>query len=116
MQDPDGGIQVLKKKAEAGRLESTPNDEANTFPKDGYNLDLSNVPKVTFGTVWKFMIETVSWKKKVATAKPLVKGYNFLKSNHVVSISHQVKDGKHYVKIQVLPSMKSKCSVSKLVN
>lgn len=58
MQDPDGGIQVLKKKAEAGRLvESTPNDEANIFPKDGYNLDLSKVPKVTFGTVWKFMIE-----------------------------------------------------------
>jgi hypothetical protein len=52
------------------------------------------------------MIENVSCKKQISTAKPLVKGYNFFMSNHVLSLYHMTKDGKHYIKSQVLPSMK----------
>ena len=61
---------------------------------------------VTFGTVWRFMIETVAFKKQVATAKPLVKGYNFFKSKHVLGMYHLSKNGKHFIRSQVLPSMK----------
>ena len=67
---------------------------------------MSKAPKISFGTVWRFMIETVAFKKQVATAKYLVKGYNFFKSNHVLGLYHLSKNGKHYIRSQVLPSMK----------
>ena len=52
------------------------------------------------------MIDCVEVKKQLSTAKPLVKGYNFYKSGHVLFISHLAGKGKHYLKSQVLPSMK----------
>ena len=64
------------------------------------------MPKVTFGTVWKFMIDSMEWKRQLSTAKPLVKGYNFFMSKHVLSAYLQKKDAKHFIKSQVLPSMK----------
>lgn len=106
LRDPDGGIHLMKKKAEAGLLSETEPCGTESFPTVGYQSSLSSMPKVTFGTVWHFMIETVSSKKQIATAKPLVKGFNFYKSKHVLSIVCQRKEGKHYVKSKVLPSMK----------
>lgn len=108
MRDPDGGINLLRKRAQAGTLsESGPKDQdIKAFPKDGYTVDLSKTPKISFGTVWRFMIESVTCKKQIATAKPLVKGYNFFMSNHVLSMYHLAKDGKHFIKSKVLPSMK----------
>ena len=52
------------------------------------------------------MIEESDAKKQLSTAKPLIKGYNFFKSGHVLSIKCRESDGKFYVKSQVLPSMK----------
>ena len=78
LRDPDGGINVLRKKAETGVLSESQPQHLDKIPKEGYITDLSKIPKVTFGTVWKFMIETVAFKKQISTAKPLVKGYNFL--------------------------------------
>ena len=106
LRDPDGGINLLRKKAEAGLLTEAVPDKASNYPLDGYNADLARLPKVSFGTVWKFMIETVASKKQVSTVKPLVKGFNFFKSKHVLSIGHRFKDGRHFVKSTVLPSMK----------
>jgi hypothetical protein len=105
LRDPDGGINLLKKKAELGVLENT-EPVASTFPKEGFKCDISNIPKLTFGTIWRFMIESVECKEQLSTVKPLVKGYNFFKSGHVLFISHLSEKGKHYVKSNVLPSMK----------
>ena len=52
------------------------------------------------------MIEERDAKRQLCTAKPLVKGYNFFKSGHVLSIKCRESDEKFYVKSQVLPSVK----------
>ena len=93
MRDPDGGINILKKKAELGVLENN-EPVTSSFPKEGFNCDISGLPKLTFGTIWRFMIDTVECKKQLSTAKPLVKGYNFYKSGHVLFISHLSENGK----------------------
>ena len=54
------------------------------------------------------MIDSMEWKRQLSTVKPLVKGYNFFMSKHVLSAYQQKKDAKHFVKSQVLPSMKKK--------
>ncbi|XP_029207043.2 uncharacterized protein LOC114970731 [Acropora millepora] len=108
LRDPDGGINVLKKKAAAGLLDQTSPTDVSSFPTEGYSTNLSKIPKVTFGTWWKFMIDSMEFKKQLSTAKPLVKGYNFFMSNHVLSSYHLCKDSKHYIKSKVLPSMKKK--------
>ena len=106
LRDPDGGIHLLKKKAELGALEETEPDVQSTFPKDGFKCEISGIPKVNFGTIWRYMIENVEFKKKLSTAKPLVKGYNFFMSGHVLFLSHLHENGKHFIKSKVLPSMK----------
>lgn len=107
LRDPDG-VNLLKKKARAGLLDQTEPDDLKRFPTDGYNADLSKLPKITFGSIWKFMIDSLDWRKQVSTAKPLLKGYNFFMSNHVLATYQQTKDAKSYIKSQVLPSMKKK--------
>lgn len=106
LRDPDGGINVLKKKAQLGVLDNAEPELSPTFPKEGFSCDLSGMPKITFGNIWRYMIDCVEVKKQLSTAKPLVKGYNFYKSGHVLFISHLADKGKHYLKSQVLPSMK----------
>jgi hypothetical protein len=74
----DGGINVLRTEAEIGVLEPKAEPElTETFPKEGFKNDLMGIPKVSFATVWRYMIERVDNKKKLSTAKPLVKGYTF---------------------------------------
>ena len=79
---------------------------SQSFPKEGYKPELKHLPKVSFGTVWRFMIEGVESKKQLSAGKPLVKGFNFFKTQHVLYIGQLHKNGKHFVKSQVLPSMK----------
>lgn len=106
LRDPDGGVNILRKRAELGDLDCTEPEESSTFPNEGFSCDLSGLPKVNFGTIWRYMIECVEVKKQLSTAKPLVKGYNFYKSGHVLFVSHLASNGKHYLKSKVLPSMK----------
>ena len=86
-------------------MKSTP-QITDLFPKGGYHDDLSNLPDVNFGTVWKYMIESSNAKKQLSRAKPLVKGFNFFKSGNVVKVSVCCRDNKSFLKSQVLPSMK----------
>ncbi len=108
LRDPDGGVNELKKAAQLGLLENAEpeSDLGVSFPKHGFSSDLTNIPQITFGTIWSYMIDRVEMKKQLSTAKPLVKGYNFFKSGHVLFIGHLAQAGKHYLKSQVLPSMK----------
>ena len=59
LRDPDGGINLHRKKAQAGALSEAEPVEINSFPKGGYSVDLSKAPKALFGAVCRFMIETV---------------------------------------------------------
>ena len=99
-------MHLLRKKVELGVLEQEEPQLAQSFPKEGYKADLKGLPNISFGTVWRFMIEGVESKKQLSTAKPLVKGFNFFKSGHVLYIGYLHESGKHYIKSQVLPSMK----------
>ena len=78
----------------------------SSFPSDGFSENLSVLPQISYGVIWRYMIETCDAKKQLSTAKPLVKGFNFFKSSHVLSIKCQKLNDHFYVKSQVLPSMK----------
>ena len=96
----------MRKKAQLGVLEKKEPQLSQSFPK-GYKTDLKDFPKVSFGTVWRFMIEGVEGKKQLSTAKPLVEGFHSFKSGHALYIGNLHENGKHYIKSQVLPSMKN---------
>ena len=107
LKDPDGGVHLARKKVILGIMdEVNPPKITEIFPKDGFHEDLSNLPEVNFGTVWKYMIESSNAKKQLSTAKPLVKGYNFLKSGNVMKVTTCFQGNKWFLKSQVLPSMK----------
>ena len=99
-------MNLLHKKAQLGVLEEEEPQLSQSFPKEGYKPELKHPPKVSFGTVWRFMIEEVESKKQLSAGKLLVKGFNFFKTQHVLYIGQLHKNGKHFVKSQVLPSMK----------
>ena len=78
----------------------------SSFPSDGFSENLSVLPQINYGVIWRYMIETCDAKKQLSTAKPMVKGFNFFKSGHVLSIKCQKLNDHFFVKSQVLPSMK----------
>ena len=85
------------------------------FPGEGYNDDLSDVPVVDYTMIWKFMVQNVSGKG-TSTAKPLVKGYNFFKSGHVVELAkHLSEDGSCHLRGKILPSIKKSTSYTAFI-
>ena len=52
-------MNLLHKKAQLGVLEDEEPQLSQSFPKEGYKPELKHLPKVSFGTVWRFMIEGV---------------------------------------------------------
>lgn len=107
LRDPDGGIHLARKKAELGILEQhTP--DTSSFPTTGFSEALQSLPYITFKTVWTYMVTCVNAKKQLSTAKPLVKGFTFYESGHVLTIKscNSENNSKSYVQSQVLPSMK----------
>ena len=106
MRDPDGGIHQAKKKAQLGVLEVVEPDVKTCFPNEGFSENLEGLPEVNFKTIWTYMVACLDAKKQLSTAKPLVKGYNFYKSGHVLTVKSCKKDQRAFIKSQVLPSMK----------
>jgi len=66
--DPDGGVNLAKKKAHLGLCENI----SPKSPTEGYNDDLSDVPVVDYNMIWTFMVQNVSGKG-TSTAKPVKK-------------------------------------------
>ena len=83
--DPDGGINIAKTKAQLGLYEKIGPESLKGFPGEGYTDELSDVPHVDYNMSWKFVVQNVA-EKGTSTAKPLVKGYNFFRSGHVVKL------------------------------
>ena len=67
LRDPDGGVNELKKAAQLGLLENAEpeSDLGVSFPKHGFSSDLTNIPQITFGTIWSYMIDRVEMKKQL---------------------------------------------------
>ena len=61
------------------------------------------------------MVQNVSGKG-TSTAKPLIKGYNFFKSGHVVKLEkHLSEDGVCHLRGKILPSMKKSTSYTAFI-
>ena len=112
LRDPDGGIHLARKKLELGLLDIVEPDLKDTFPSEGYSETLHGLPVVNFKTIWSYMITCVDAKRQLSTAKPMVKGFNFYKSGHVLSVKSHHKNALSYIKSQVLPSMKKTSAYS----
>ena len=112
--DPDGGVNIARKKAELGVLDVVEPELTATFPSEaeGFTESLSDLPIVNFKTIWTYMVASLDAKKQLSTAKPLVKGFNFYKSGHVLVVKSINKDNRTYLKSQVLPSMKKTSAYS----
>ena len=106
LRDPDNGIHLARKKATLGILEVVEPDVKTSFPNKGFSKNLEGLPEVNFKTIWTYMVACLDAKKQLSTAKPLVKGFNFYKSGHVLTIKSCKKDHRVFVKSQVPPSMK----------
>jgi hypothetical protein len=86
LRDPDGVIHLARKQAELGLLDIVEPDLKDTFPSEGYSETLDGLPVVNFKTLWTYMITCVDAKRQLSTAKPMVKGFNFYKSGHILYI------------------------------
>ena len=53
------------------------------FPSGGFQCSVALLLRISFSHIWKYLIEEVELRKKLATEKPIAKGYNFYKSGHV---------------------------------
>lgn len=104
--DPDGGVNLAKKKQKLGAVNEVDPELNEKFPSSGFQCGISELPRIAFGHIWKYLIEDVELRKKLSTEKPIMKGYNFYKSGHVRQIFSKKEGDKCFVKSQVLPSMK----------
>ena len=86
MVDPDGGVNVQKKRLKLGLIQEV-NPTCNAeFPADGFQVGISCVPRIGYNHIWKYLIEDVEFKKQLSVEKPIVKGYNFFKSGKVLGL------------------------------
>ena len=104
--DPDGGVNLAKKRLEFGFAEELHPEVNENFPSTGFECGTTNLPRISYRNIWKYLIEDVELKKQLSTEKPIVKGYNFYKSGHVLQIFSKKEHNKHYVLSKVNPSMK----------
>ena len=86
MVDPDGEVNVQKKRLKLGLIQEV-NPTCNAeFPADGFQVGISCVPRIGYNHIWKYLIEDVEFKKQLSVEKPIVKGYNFFKSGKVLGL------------------------------
>ena len=84
--DPDGGVNLAKKKLEFGYAEELHSEVNENFPSTEFECGTTNLPRISYRNIRKYLIEDVELKKQLSTEKPIVKGYKFYKSGHVLQI------------------------------
>ena len=104
--DPDRGVNLAKKKLEFGYAEELHSEVNENFPSTEFECGTTNLPRISYRNIWKYLIEDVELKKQLSTEKPIVKGYKFYKSGHVLQIFSKKEHNKHYVLSKVHPSMR----------
>ena len=103
--DPDQGVNVARKRLELGLANEVSSELNENFPSSGFKPGISELPRISHSNIWKYLIEEVELRKQLGTEKPIVKGYNFFKSGHVLQLFSTKDSNKYYVKSKVLPSM-----------
>ena len=83
--DPDCGVNLAKKRKILGVAEVVDPEINENFPSSGFQCGIAVLPRISFSHIWKYLlrIEEVKLRKKLATEKPIAKGYNFYKSDQV---------------------------------
>ena len=99
-------MNLAKKKKKLGAADEVDPELNEKFPCYGFQCGISELPRISFGHISKYLIEEVEIRKKLSTEKLIVKGYNFYKSGHVRQIFSKRESDKCFIKSQVLPSMK----------
>lgn len=90
--DPYGGFNLAKKRKILGVAEEVDPEINEHFPSDGFQCGIALPSKISFSHVWKYLIEAVELRKKLATEKSIAKGYNFYKSGHVQQIFSKTRE------------------------
>ena len=91
--DPDGGVNLAKKRKVLGVAEVFDPEINENFPSGGFQCGIALLPRISFSHSWKDLIEEVELRKKLATEKPIAKGCNFYKSGHVRQFFKKKKKG-----------------------
>ena len=104
--DPDGGVNLAKKRKILGVAEVVAHEINENFPSSGFQCGIALLPRISFSHIWKYLIEEVELRKKLATEKPIAKGYNFYKSGDVRQFFLKKEGNQLFIKSIVLPSMK----------
>ena len=68
------------------------------FPSGGFQCSVALLLRISFSHIWKYLIEEVELRKKLATEKPNAKGYNFYKSGHVRQFFSKKQGSKFFIK------------------
>ena len=103
--DPDGGVNLQKKKLSLGLDKEVVPLPDEHFPDSGFQVGISaGIPQIGYSQIWKYLIEDVELKKQLSVEKPIVKGYNFYKSGKVLGVYSKAENNMFYLKSQVMPS------------
>ena len=68
-EDPDGGVNLAKKKKKLGAADEVDPELNEKFPCYGFQCGISELPRISFGHIWKYLIEEVDLRKKSSTGK-----------------------------------------------
>ena len=60
--DPDGGVNVQKKRLKLGLIQEVRPTCNADFPADGFQVGISCVPRIDYNHIWKYLIEDVALK------------------------------------------------------
>ena len=96
--DPDDGVNLAKKRKMLGVAEVVDPEINENFPSGGFQCSVALLLRISFSHIWKYLIEEVELRKKLATEKPIAKGYNFYKSGHVRQFFSKKQGNKFFIK------------------
>ena len=69
--DKDSGLNLEKKRRNSGVADEVDPEIQTDFPSDGFECGISGLPRISFSQIWKYSIEDVEIRKKLATEKQI---------------------------------------------
>ena len=69
--DTDRLLNLEKKIKNSGAADEVDPEIQTDFPSDGFECGISVLPRMSFSQIWKYLIEDVEIRKKLATEKPI---------------------------------------------
>lgn len=69
--DPDGGVNLAKKRKMLGVAEVVDPEITENFPLGGFQCGIALLPRISFSHIWKYLVDEVELRKKLATEKPI---------------------------------------------